>query len=179
MKASGWSVWCLWRAAGQASNALTVPEAASSTRWHTAGDGLGRRSNVADRRQCDGQSMGAGGSRKLGEISGTALLRLQMQLQLRRHARMKTRPWACPSLSSPRSSIHASYGISPAPGRAGRGGDWVQGLADGVCSWQSKHPKHPRIPSSGGAAEGLRSPLGLAVEDERLPWSLEAPGGED
>ncbi|KAL6862287.1 hypothetical protein J3F83DRAFT_762601 [Trichoderma novae-zelandiae] len=155
MKASGWSVVS---AGGQASNALTVPEAASSTRWHAAGGGLGRRSNVADRRH------------------GTALLRLQMQLQLRRHARMKTRPWSCPVLSC---SIQASYGISPAPGRAGRGGDWARGLAGGVCSWQSKHPKYPRVPSSCGAAEGLQSPLGFAVEDERLPWFLEAPSGED
>ncbi|KAK1240573.1 hypothetical protein MKX07_004601 [Trichoderma sp. CBMAI-0711] len=74
--------------------------------------------------------------------------------------------------------IQASYGLSPAPGRAERGGDWARGLAEGVCSWQSKHPEYARIPSSSGASEGLRSPLGLTVEDERLPWSLEAPGGE-
>lgn len=166
--------WCLWRAAGQASNALTVPEAASSTRWHAAGHGLGRRSIVADRRQCDGhqgQSMGAGGGP--GRLGRSVALRCcdcncRCSCKLRRHARMKD---AAVGLSY--------YGLLPAPGRAGRVGDWAQRLAQGVCSWQSKHPEYPRIASSGGASEGLRSPPGLAVEDERLPWSLEAPGGED
>lgn len=72
--------------------------------------------------------------------------------------RMKTRPW--------------SYGISLEAGRAGRGDDWARGL--GAVSVPGI-----QIPSSSGAAEGLRSPLGLVVEDERLPWFLKAPSGED
>lgn len=128
--------------------------------------GLGRRSNVADRRQCDGQSvsmLAMLGSRKLGEISGTALLLLQMQMQLRRHAmRMKSTAVVLWNL------------VRARPGRARRRLGTRAGHS--VCSWQSKHHKSP---ASGGAAEGLRSPLGLAVEDERLPWFLEAPSGED
>jgi hypothetical protein len=48
-----------------------------------------------------------------GEISGTALL-----MELRRHARMKTRP-----------RMPSSYCMSPEAGRAERGDDWVRGLA--------------------------------------------------
>ncbi|KAL7907917.1 hypothetical protein GGI35DRAFT_481558 [Trichoderma velutinum] len=122
--------------------------------------GLGRRSNVADRRQCDGQSVSMLGSRKLGEISGTALLLLQMQMQLRRHA-------------------HEKHGRGPMESRQSQAG---QGEATiGHEGWPQRlflAVQASQIPSSSGAAEGLRSPLGLAVEDERLPWFLEAPSGE-
>ncbi|TFA99910.1 hypothetical protein CCMA1212_008089 [Trichoderma ghanense] len=113
-----------------------------------------------------------GGSRTLGEISGTALLRLQMQLQLRRHARMKTRPWAC--LSCPVASKHPMALASARPVRTrrrlgtrpGRGRLFLAVQASRV----SQYPQQ---------RWGGRGSVVLAVEDERLPWSLEAPSGED
>ncbi|KAL7813417.1 hypothetical protein V8C26DRAFT_430190 [Trichoderma gracile] len=98
---------------------------------------------------------GAGGSRTLGEISGTATA----------DAAAAAPPCA--------HEEDAAVGLVR-PGRAIGHEAWPRASVPG-------NPEHyqPRIPSSGGASEGLQSPLGLAVEDERLPWSLEAPGGED
>ncbi|RFU78204.1 hypothetical protein TARUN_4032 [Trichoderma arundinaceum] len=128
--------------------ALTVPRAEMAILL--AGHGLVRRSNVADRRLCDDHVRGESrrpGSRKLGEISGTALLLLQMQL--RRHARMKNAAWDAVVL------LHLARGW---PGRARRrlgarpGSRW----APGVCSWQSKLQNPQHSARSSGAAEGLR-----------------------
>ncbi|KAL6799606.1 hypothetical protein GGI42DRAFT_361470 [Trichoderma sp. SZMC 28013] len=124
--------------------------------------GLGRRSNVADRRQCDGQCVHA----RVPEAWGDQW-----------HCGAAT---ADADAAAPPCHAHEKHGRGPMESRQSQAGQGEAAI--GHEGWPQRlflAVQASQIPSSGGAAEGLRSPLGLAVEDERLPWFLEAPSGED
>lgn len=130
--------------------------------------GLGRRSIVADRRQCDDHALASRPDQGPQKLWGDQ--------------------WHCASAgAAPHAHENAAWDaivlLHAARGRPGRakrrldarpGSKWTSG----VCSWQSS-TKILNIAPGAVGHRGSEGQAGLSVEDERLRWFLMAPSGED